>query len=86
MPGPTPSRRLGQKSRFGRMAEDRKLKNAGRKARKPLGRALNTSDAELDRLAEITPADLEEADELWRSAVDRPLKDALRAEADEEDE
>lgn len=45
----------------------------------PRGRPLPWSAADLDKLSEVTPADIKAAEELWRRAVPWPLKGLLRA-------
>lgn len=44
------------------------------------GKALRSSDAELDAAAEITPEDIERAREFWRANAPAPFGDLLDAE------
>lgn len=53
----------------------------------PLGKPLELTDAELDQLSEITPADIEKAKAFWRNTAPpefETLLDALPVEEDEQ--
>lgn len=52
---------------------------ADRPSNKPRGKAVRWDAADLDRLSEVTPADVKAADELWRQAAPFPLKLLLEA-------
>ena len=52
----------------------------------PLGKPLPLTDNDLDRLAEVTDADIERAAALWRQTVPDEFKDLLDAEEIEEGE
>lgn len=43
----------------------------------PLGKPLPLTDNDLDRLAEVTDADIERAAALWRQTVDEEFRDLL---------
>jgi hypothetical protein len=43
----------------------------------PLGSPLPLSDADLDRLAQVTPSDIEDAAALWRESVPEEYADLL---------
>lgn len=45
--------------------------------RVPLGKPLDLTDAELDELAKITPADIQRARELWKQAAPDKFKTLL---------
>jgi hypothetical protein len=56
----------------------------GRKV--PLGKPLDLSDEDLDELAEITPADIVEAQSRWREDAPAEFKNLLDAEPTDEGE
>lgn len=49
------------------------------RSNRPKGKAVRWDAADLDRLSEVTPADVKAADELWRQAAPFPLKRLLDA-------
>jgi hypothetical protein len=55
----------------------------------PLGSPLQLTDEQLDRLAEVTPADMQRAEALWISVVKprefRTLLDAVEVEIVQDD-
>ncbi len=51
--------------------------------RKPLGNSVNLSDSALDKLAEVTDADIAAAVALWESEAPMPLKNMLQAKVEE---
>lgn len=51
--------------------------------RKPLGKAIQWSDADLAALSEITPQDIAAAKEHWRTAADPHYADLLDATLEE---
>lgn len=55
-----------------------------KKRRKPLGNPIDYTDADLDTLADITPADILNADALWQTEAPAPYKKLLHAEKQEE--
>lgn len=67
------------------LADAQKRLNAARdRARRArMGPPLRLSDADLNTLAEIGPADLATAEALWRAANPGPLGDLLDAEPEE---
>lgn len=46
----------------------------------PLGKPLQLTDADLDRLSVVTPADIEKAKIAWRKNVPKKYKNLLDAE------
>jgi len=52
----------------------------------PLGKPLRLSDKQLDKLSEITDADIEKAKQLWRKYASPEFADLLDAEITEEGE
>lgn len=58
------------------------VKNRKKPANKkivPLGKPLQLTDADLDRLAEVTPADIEQSKAAWRRNVPDKYKNLLDA-------
>lgn len=55
-----------------------------KQARKPLGESVEWSDSDLDKLSEISEADLKAADALWQNAAPKKLKKLLDADVKEE--
>lgn len=47
--------------------------------RKPLGKAIQHTDAELEQLAQVTPADIEEAGAFWRANAPKRYQGLLDA-------
>lgn len=47
--------------------------------RKPLGKALRRTAADLDRLAEITPADIQAARQLWHELAPEKCRGLIEA-------
>jgi len=56
------------------------------KKRVPLGKPLQLSGKQLDKLAQVTDADIEKAKEFWRKYAPPEFADLLDAEATEEGE
>lgn len=56
------------------MAEPRKV---------PLGAPLNWSDEDLDALAQVTPQDIQQAQERWRTRAPKRFKKLLDATTEE---
>lgn len=54
--------------------------------KKPLGKPIEHTDEDLEKLAEISPADVKAAVKLWENASPRPLKKLLSAKVEEENE
>lgn len=54
-----------------------------RPPRRPKGKPLPASDADLDAAAEITPADIEAAKDWWQRNSDPKYRDLLNAEPDD---
>ena len=52
----------------------------------PIGKPLTLTDNDLDRLAEVTDADIERARALWRQTAPDEFKTLLDAEETEEGE
>lgn len=53
--------------------------------RVPLGQEIEWTDADLDQLAEVKPADVKHALALWRNDAPTGFKDLLQAEVMEPD-
>jgi hypothetical protein len=53
---------------------------------KVTGEALDWDDAEIDRLAEITPEDIASAKAQFKRQAPKKIKDVLDAQVEEEDE
>lgn len=56
-----------------------------KKRAKPLGKAIQWSDDDLDQLAQISEADKKAADALWKNEAPARFKDLLDAEVIEPD-
>lgn len=56
------------------------------KRRVPLGKPLALTDNLLDQMAQVTPADIEKAKELWRNSAPPEFADLLDAETVDEEE
>ena len=63
------------------MAEKDK-KKVEKKKRVPLGKPLKLTDADLDRLSQVTPSDIEAAKIRWRQNAPKKYKNLLDAEVE----